>query len=500
MISFLLPLLAVATLKPAPLAAVGCSLRNPDQDIQRFFPTATDYLVNYVSFENQAPDALSNLEQLLGEPLDPVYETSDVPYTLYTVYSGQNTLGYVFGTNQRGTYSTIQIIAIVDASLELKTVYLQTLRSPAFEAFQSAVFLEALSQFDLVDFSTMARCYRDKECSENPVSDPTNGQEPEDYRHILRGLSKLHGVQTLLLHPGAPVTPPSLHAQAEWIGNHQGVDLPRQVEDQPRFIPLSESDLEPHTPVLAWRHHSGLRVYPLDSLHETPVVHDTVSGQRVAITWSSPSSTAAVLGLNPDSPGFQPTGDLLFRNRVLVDRGQGSPWNVLSGTALYGPSKGAEVQHLSGAHLLPRRAILNEEAALWVSSTTSAPTSAPLAPTEGVLLLQGNGENPAWKLGTIHTEDLIHQTLGEVPVILASVGDSAVAWGRDIGGEVLSFERCATGGLCDTKTGSRFSLASGRAVSGPLTGQALPAIISMLTPINAWASTFPGERLDGQRE
>lgn len=500
MISFLLPLLAMLTLKPAPLAAVGCSLRNPDQDIQRFFPGATDYLVNYVSFENQSPKALSSLERLLGEPLDSVYETSDVPYTLYTVYSGGNTLGYVFGTNQRGKYSNIQIIAVVDSALELEEVYLQTLRSPSFEAFQSRPFLKSLSELQLSDFSTMARCYRDGDCSENPIPDPTNGKESEDYRHILRGLSKLHGLQTLLLHPGEPVPLRSLHAQAEWIGNHQGVELSRRVEDQPKFIPLSESELSPNTPVLTWKHQGGLRVYPLSLLQEAPVVHDNVLGQRVAVTWSTPSTTATILELPADSKGFQPTADLLFRNRIVVDRVSGSPWNVINGTALYGPSTGSEVQPLSAVHLLPRSAILDETATVWVSDSLNPSPYQSQPPRETILLLRGHGETPAWRLSTIHSQGLIHQQLDETSIILASAGASAVAWGRNVGGEVLTFETCATGGICDTQTGSQFSLASGLAIAGPLKGQALPAVLSLHTSINAWVSLFPGERLDGQRE
>ena len=54
---------------------------------------------------------------LLGDALDPVYETSDVPYTLYAVRANGKSLGYVFGANQRGTYSNIQVIAVTEADL-----------------------------------------------------------------------------------------------------------------------------------------------------------------------------------------------------------------------------------------------------------------------------------------------------------------------------------------------------------------------------------------------
>jgi hypothetical protein len=330
-------------------AAAGCSLRNPDEDIRSFFPEVTDYVVHAVSFRNQGADHTA-LGRHIHDELDGLYETDDVPYSLYVVRGASGTLGYVFGTNQRGRYSNLQVIAVTDADLDLKTVYLQTLRSPAFQSLQSPAFLEALAQVDLATFPNLASCYRDGDCGKAPVVDPTGGAEAEDYRHILRALAKLSGLQTLLLHPGSLTPPAARHARAEWIGNHQGVEHSRTVAENPRLLPAAEAKLPPDTPVISWHHATGIRAYPLSAMEQTPVVLDHVDGQHVAVTWSVPSQQAALFTIQ-EKDAFHFSGDLLFGHRVLVDNATGSQWSQRTGEAVYGSRAGEILPAVTGVEV-----------------------------------------------------------------------------------------------------------------------------------------------------
>jgi hypothetical protein len=203
---------------------------------------------------------------------------------------------------------------------------------------------------ELASFPRLAPCYRDGDCKNVSVADPTGGAEADDYRHILRALSKLSGLQTLLLHPGSLAPPADRHARAEWIGNHQGVEHSRTVAENPRLLPAAEAALPPDTPLIAWRHATGIRAYPLSAMEQTPVVLDHVNGQRVAVTWSAPSQQAAVFTIQKMDT-FHFSGDLLFGHRVLVDNATGSQWSQRTGEAVYGPRAGEVLPAVTGVEV-----------------------------------------------------------------------------------------------------------------------------------------------------
>ena len=110
-------------------AVTGCSLNDPERDLRGFFPQMDAFETQYLTFGTQAPRQLKRLGERLGAPLDSIYETLDVPYTLYTVWRGQQRIGHAFGANQRGKYSNIQVIAITDGAFKLRQIYLQKIQS-----------------------------------------------------------------------------------------------------------------------------------------------------------------------------------------------------------------------------------------------------------------------------------------------------------------------------------------------------------------------------------
>ena len=87
------------------IAAVGCTLNDPDRDISRIFPSATGYKTEFITLEERGGQALADrVEARLGDKLHPVYEAQDVPYAYYTVLKGKEAIGRVHGVNQKGTY------------------------------------------------------------------------------------------------------------------------------------------------------------------------------------------------------------------------------------------------------------------------------------------------------------------------------------------------------------------------------------------------------------
>ena len=261
-LGFILVLLTLGLWPRGAQAAVGCSLNDPDEDIQRFFPEMTSYRVHFVTLKKQNPDGTAALERGLGTPLDPVFETADVPYSLYVVEGPQTRLGYVLGSNNRGAHGSIQVIAALDAKGQLLEVYLQKIRSPEASQFRSDAFLDALAEHSLEDFSTQASCYRDGLCDAALVADPSEGRATEDYHSILRGLAKLHWLQELLLLP-------------------LGVRLPAISPPKPSGLETTEV----RACLTQWptRPHRG---WPLPRI--TPRTHRCSSGESVALDWSGP--------------------------------------------------------------------------------------------------------------------------------------------------------------------------------------------------------------------
>ncbi|MDR2192828.1 MAG: hypothetical protein LBO62_08140, partial [Endomicrobium sp.] len=107
-------------------AAVGCDLNDPDRDVKRFFPQSTSYKTDYFSISKLggAP-LLKEVEEKLGDAFDGVYETIDVPYTLYTIYKGNEIIGYIHGINQKGKYGGLQVFLIYSPNLTIENFYYQ---------------------------------------------------------------------------------------------------------------------------------------------------------------------------------------------------------------------------------------------------------------------------------------------------------------------------------------------------------------------------------------
>jgi len=186
--------LALAILLGLPwpaLAAVGCDLNDPDRDVARLFPGSTGFKTSYVSIKDKGGDALlSRVEVRLGDKFKGLYETIDVPYTIYEVLKGKQKVGYIHGVNQKGVYGGIQVFLALDLQGNIKAFYFQKLTSRYAKALRDPKFgkqFEGLSLKDFQDYDAASGKAPDGRLAS--VRNPAPEAE-KDFRSALRGVKK----------------------------------------------------------------------------------------------------------------------------------------------------------------------------------------------------------------------------------------------------------------------------------------------------------------------
>jgi hypothetical protein len=173
-------------------AAVGCDLNDPDRDVKRLFPESTGYKTLYVSIAKRGgEELLRKIEARLGDKFKGLFETADVPYTMYEIYKGADLVGYIHGVNQKGTYGGLQVFLALDLKGVVRGFYFQKLTSRAAKAFRTPAFGDQFLGLSLEDFYKYD-VVAGKEEPSGPVSriknpDPASEQ---DFRATLRATKK----------------------------------------------------------------------------------------------------------------------------------------------------------------------------------------------------------------------------------------------------------------------------------------------------------------------
>lgn len=140
---------------PQALAAIGCTLSNPAQDLKSLFPEMTTYKEELKEFPRLKDGAAlyEAFKVRVGAALDPVYEGFGTPYTLYTVFKGKEKIGIVHGVNMPGRGGVIQVFLWTDpATAEIRKFFFQRLESPAAKALRAKDFRARFEGLTLADF------------------------------------------------------------------------------------------------------------------------------------------------------------------------------------------------------------------------------------------------------------------------------------------------------------------------------------------------------------
>ena len=141
---------------PTPVfAAIGCTLNNPAQDLKFLYPEVTSFKEEIRELRTIAGgrDVYDGLKARLGSDLDPIYESFDTPYTVYSVFKGSERIGYVHGVNVPGKGGVIQVFLSTDpATGEIRDFFFQRIESPAARALKDKAFRARFRGLTLGDF------------------------------------------------------------------------------------------------------------------------------------------------------------------------------------------------------------------------------------------------------------------------------------------------------------------------------------------------------------
>lgn len=173
-------------------AAVGCDLNDPDRDVARLFPGSTGFKTNYVSIDKKGgPALLAQIEDRLGDRFQGLYETIDVPYTLYEVFKGKEKIGYIHGVNEKGQYGGLQVFLALDLDGVIQTFYFQKLTSKYGRELRDSKFGEQFVGLSLKDFYRYDVKTGDSggDAALEKIKNPVADAEP-DFRAALRATKK----------------------------------------------------------------------------------------------------------------------------------------------------------------------------------------------------------------------------------------------------------------------------------------------------------------------
>jgi len=171
-------------------AAVGCDLNDPDRDVARLFPESTGYKTIYTSIQKVGGQKLlTTVETRLGDKFKGIYETIDVPYTIYEIYAGKKKIGYIHGVNEKGQFGGIQVFLVLDLEGTIKGFYIQKmtsqyagkLRDPKFAKQFVGLTLRDFDQYDVASGKASGRVAEIK----NPAPEAET-----DFKAALRATKK----------------------------------------------------------------------------------------------------------------------------------------------------------------------------------------------------------------------------------------------------------------------------------------------------------------------
>ena len=161
-------------------AAVGCTLNDPDRDVKRIFPQSTGYRTAFITIQEVGGQALlKKIRDALGDNLDPIYVSIDVPYSFYDVLKGTEVIAHIHGVNQKGKYGGMQMIIATDLEGKILAFYYQKMSSPEAKKFMDKNFTGKFIGLKLDDFMKGSL----------GVADPSKDSH-YDFQATLRGLKK----------------------------------------------------------------------------------------------------------------------------------------------------------------------------------------------------------------------------------------------------------------------------------------------------------------------
>jgi hypothetical protein len=151
----MLLILSLAAVPQSMFGAIGCTLSNPSEDLKYLYPEMTTFKEELMEFPKlkDGPAMFKGLRARLGSDLDPIYETYETAYTVYSVFKGPVKIGIVHGVNVPGKGGVIQVFLATDPQTAAITdFFFQRLESPAARQLRSKEFRAQFTGLTLADF------------------------------------------------------------------------------------------------------------------------------------------------------------------------------------------------------------------------------------------------------------------------------------------------------------------------------------------------------------
>ncbi|WP_267639183.1 DUF3179 domain-containing protein [Haloarchaeobius amylolyticus] len=285
-----------------------------------------------------------------------------------------------------------------------------------------------------------------------------------------------------------------------------------------------EPRLHPKDEVIGLAVDGVARAYPLRVMRWHEIVNDVVTDDPLAVTFCPlcGSSVVAEREVAGEATVFGVSGWLWHSDLVMYDEATESLWSQVIATAIRGPRTGDELplrpatrttlEQWRAAHpdtevLLPAPESLTVKGAVtrdvnrdpYAGYEYSAVIGLEntdfdddrLHPKALVIGVVAGDVTRAYPLSHVADAGIVQDVVGGLPVVVAATDDGTlVAYDRRLDGETLRFRQGPTGDL--RAGGSRWTLASGRAIDGPFEGRTL-ASATPYPPMFwfAWASFAP---------
>jgi hypothetical protein len=171
-------------------AAVGCDLNDPDRDVARLFPESTGYKTVYTSILKKGGEPLLvTVETRLGDKFRGIFETIDVPYTIYEIFKNKRKIGYIHGVNQKGQFGGIQVFVVLDLEGRIKGFYIQKMTSRYAGKLRDAKFGRQFIGLTLKDFESYDVVSGKASGKVDRIKNPAPEAEA-DFRAALRATKK----------------------------------------------------------------------------------------------------------------------------------------------------------------------------------------------------------------------------------------------------------------------------------------------------------------------
>ena len=179
-------------MQSAAFGAVGCDLNDPDRDVRRLFPEMSGYKTEYYSVKKAGGEKLyDKVQKRFGDKFKGIYETIDVPYTVYTVLRGKEIIGYIHGVNQKGKYGGIQVFLALDPRGIIREQYFQRMTGAYAGKFRDKSFGAQFKGLSLKDFSEydVVNAKFPPESKLSTIKNPVAGAK-DDFNAAMRGVKK----------------------------------------------------------------------------------------------------------------------------------------------------------------------------------------------------------------------------------------------------------------------------------------------------------------------